>query len=272
MNLKQVFDIFWHKDMKKKFNHIIKSASAKKLLLAILILLLLFFVCNNILLPWYVNKGGVVTIPKLVGLQNEEAIKLLDSLGLEPRDGGSRSDVRYPIGVVVFQNPAENGIVKKGRRVYLTLSGGEQEVVVPNLKGKSLRDAKFTLDRSGLKLAETEYLPSDEFPENTVVDQSIQMGATVKKNSFVSIIVSQGKIIDKVEVPNLVGKSYNEAEKILGEFGLKLGQIEYQPSSNLLPNTIIEQYPRPGELVSWGEMINLFVTKTGSKKIERFEY
>lgn len=258
--------------MEKKLNNIIKSKSTKKLLLVLVTFLLLFFVCNNVFLPWYVNKGGVVTIPKLVGLQQEEAIKLLDSLGLEPRDGGSRTDYRYPVGVVVFQNPAENVIVKKGRRVYLTLSGGEPEVVVPNLKGKSLRDAKFTLDRSGLKLGETEYLPSDEFPENTVVDQSIQMGSKVKKNSFVSIIVSQGKIIDRVEVPNLVGKSYNEAEKVLGEFGLKIGQIEYQPSTNLLPNTIIEQYPRPGELVAWGDKINLFVTKIGSKKFEKFEY
>ncbi len=258
--------------MKKKLKNIFKSPTAKKSLLALMITMLLFFVCNNILLPWYVNKGGVVKIPNLIGLQNEEAIKLLDSLGLEPREGGTRPDVRYPIGVVVFQNPAENAIVKKGRRVYLTLSGGEQEVVVPNLKGKSLRDAKFTLDRSGLKLGETEYSPSDEFPENTIIDQSFPVGSKVKKNTYISIIISQGKIVDTVEVPNLVGKSYNEAEKILGEYGLKLGRIEYQPSFDLLPNTIIEQYPRPGELVSWGEKINLYVTKTGSKKIERFEY
>jgi len=251
---------------------ILKKKSTKKVIFGFLLLLGLFVVCNSVLMPWYVNRGGMLNVPNVVGLKFEEATRLIDSLGLEPRNGGTKLDNQYPAGNVVIQNPAYGSVVKKGRRVYLTISGGEQKVFVPNLRGKSVRDAKFSLERNGLKLGDIENTPSDEFPENTIIGQSIASGTEVKKNSSISITVSQGKMTDKITVPNVVGKSFTEAEKTLGEAGLKIGQVTYQSSSILLPNTVVDQYPRNGEIVGYGEKVNLFVIKGGEKRKELIEY
>jgi serine/threonine-protein kinase len=258
--------------MSNKIISILKSNTAKKAYLIIALIFVLFFVCNNMLMPWFVNKSGVVKVPSLVGLTLDQAIRMLDSLNLESRDGGTRIDTKYPAGTVVIQNPIEGAIVKPGRRIYLTVSSGEQQVVVPNLKGRSERDAKFAIERTGLVLASVEYAPSDELPENTIMDQSLPAGMQVKKNSKITVVVSQGKIDDKVAVPDVTGKPFLEAEKILALNGLKVGQIIYQSSQSLLPNTILDQFPRSGELISYGDGINLFIVKGGEQKNEPREY
>jgi eukaryotic-like serine/threonine-protein kinase len=250
----------------------LKKRSTKKVILVALLFLGLFVICNNVLMPWYVNRGGTLNVPNVIGLKFEDASRLVDSLGLEPRSGGTKLDNQYPAGCVVIQNPIPGSVVKKGRRVYLTISGGEQKVFVPILRGKSVRDAKFSLERNGLKLGNIDNTPSDEFPENTIIDQSIPSGTEVKKNSSISVTVSQGKMTDKITVPNVVGKSFTEAEKFLGEAGLKIGQVTYQSSSILLPNTVVDQFPRSGEIVGYGEKINLFVIKGGEKRKELIEY
>jgi len=63
-------------------------------------------------------------------------------------------------------------MVKHGRRVYLTLSGGEVMAIVPQLRGRSMRDAKFALERYGLQLGSISFEPSTLYPENTIVAQS----------------------------------------------------------------------------------------------------
>lgn len=243
-----------------------------RFLVIILILGLSIFICNDFLLPWYVNKDGVVEVPNLIGKDTSITVKILDSLKLKLVYSATKTDDRYPAGTVINQNPVAGKIVKPGRRIYLVVSGGEQLVVVPDLLGKSVRDVKFLLERNNLILDEIVYEPAEDYPPNTVIKQGIDPGSKVKKNTLIKLTVSRGKVADSVEVPNLVGKSLKEAEKLLGEAGLKLGQIEFHASTNLLPNTIIDQYPRPGDYISWGEPVNLFVTKTGTKKIEKFEY
>lgn len=258
--------------MKQKFKNILNNRIFKKTFLAIFLASLFIYVCNDFLLPWYVNKDGVVTVPDVIGKDTTTAKIILDSLKFEIIYSDTKPDDRYPAGSVINQNPAPGKIVKPGRRIYLILSGGEQQIVVPELRGKSFRDVKFILERHNLILDEVVYIPTEDYPQNTVVEQTLEPGAKVKKNTLISLTISRGKIADSVEVPNLIGKSLKEAEKIIGEVGLKIGQIEFQASITIMPNTVIDQFPRPGEFVSWGEPVNLFITKTGTKKIEKFEY
>lgn len=248
--------------------NILRSNRAKKIYIAFALFILLFFVCNDLLMPWYVNQRGEVTVVSVVGLPYEEAVKVLDSLGLQSRQGDIRNDRTHKPGTVINQNPPAGKKVNKGRRIYLTISGGEQLVEVPNLKGRTIRDARFQLERQGLKLGEIEYQPSDEFPENTIIEQRVSAGAKIKRDNFVGVTVSQGKLTDKVEVPNVIHKSLTQAEQLLTNQGLKVGNITYQPIAELLPNSIIDQFPRPGELVMKGQAIDLFVVQGAEKKKE----
>lgn len=217
-------------------------------------------------MPWYVGHGSQIEVPSVIGLPIEHATRLLDSLGFQPREGETRASQEYPPGTVIIQNPLPGALVKEGRRVYLSISGGEQLVTVPPLRGKTVRDARFALERNGLRFGETVFSPSAELPANTIIDQSIPPGKKVRKGLLVSIVVSQGAATDEVEVPDLIGKPLTEAGKILADRGLKVGQISYQVASGLLPNTVVDQYPRGRAMVGFGESVDLFVVEAGGKK------
>ena len=235
------------------------------------ILAALFFVCNDVLLPWYVNTGEPIEVPSVIGMKFEEAEKLINSLGLEARKGDVRMDKEHPAGSVVIQNPSEGSKVKRGRRVYLTVSGGELLVLVPNIKGRTLRDAKFALEREGLNLGAIEYQSSDQYPLNTIIEQHVTPGTKVKRNVFISVVASQGLVSEKVTVPDLNGKTFVDAQKLLINSGLKLGNITYVPSPDLLPNTVVQQFPIAGELVMNGQAVDIFVVQATDKKDGLFE-
>jgi beta-lactam-binding protein with PASTA domain len=257
--------------MKLNFLKIFVSRKAKTIYLAVGLLLVLFIACNDFLMPWYVNMRGQVEVPSVVGKRLEVARAILDSLGLAPKDGDVRTDREYPIGTVINQNPAAGKKVNRGRRIYLTISGGEKLVLVPSLKGRTLRDAKFQIEREGLKLGAVELQPSEQFPENTIIEQNPQPGTKVREDIYVSLVVSQGTMSGKVTVPNVYGKSLTEVKKVLEGQGLLLGNITYQNLANLLPNTVVDQFPRAGDLVLRGQKVDLFIAQGGEKQKEVLE-
>jgi eukaryotic-like serine/threonine-protein kinase len=254
-------------DYKKR----LASSTAKKIYILLALFLVLFIALNDFILPWYVDGGGTLSVPGVVGIKFEDAMKKLDSLGFEPRKGDVRLDREHPAGVVIIQNPITGAVVKKGRRVYLTVSGGEVLITVPDLKGRTLRDARFMLERDGLKLGAIEYQSSDQFPENTVIEQKIGSGAKVKRDTYVSVTISQGTVGEKVAVPDVTGKTVSDAVRIFSSSSLKLGKVTYVPASDLLPNTVVDQSPRVGEMVPKGQEIDLFVVQGSEKKNGVFE-
>lgn len=223
----------------------------------------LFLLLNYIVLPAYVNHGSRLSVPSVIGKPVAEARATIESARLRVVEADTRSDARYPPGTVIQQNPAAGAIVKENRHIYLTLSGGEVQVVIPLLRGRSLRDARFSLDRFGLRLGAVVYDTSDTYPENTIIEQRPASDSRVTKGSAVDMVVSRGHIPNAAQAPLVIGKTVPEAEKILQNAGLKRGIITYQPSFDLVPNTVVDQYPRPGEPLEPGQVVDLFVIKDG---------
>ncbi len=219
----------------------------------------IFIALNNYIMPAYV-KSPEVKIPDLVGKQKEEAFNILKALNLQPVLQGVRYDENFPKDHVMFQNPPAGREVKIHRRVYLLISGGEPLIKMPNLTGKTLRDAKITLERLGLAVNRVFKIRS-EFPAGIVVDQQYPEGTNLTKGDSIDIKISLGPQVGMIRVPNLLGKTLNRARRILSRNSLKIGKVTYQKSPNLLPNTIIDQYPSENKLVSIGDSVDVIVTK-----------
>lgn len=249
--------------MARKYLHLFSFLKNKRLAIIAGSVIGLFLLLNYIVLPIYVNHGSTLYVPRVVGFRLEAAMATLDSAGLTGVEADTRADAVQPPGTVVNQNPLPQAIVKHGRRVYLTVSGGDVLVPVPMLRGRSNREAKFALERVGLKLGGTSYAVSDAYPENTIIDQSMNPDTKVPRGSAVDIVVSRGNVVEETVVPSLVGKTTTEAGKLLESAGLKIGNITYQPSFDLLPNTIVDQYPRSGEPAKRGQTVDLFVVQVG---------
>jgi serine/threonine-protein kinase len=217
-------------------------------------------------MPSYVQRGKTTTVPDVIGLPIGEAKKKLLAIGLEPKEAEYKTDKRYKIGTVILQNPNAESEVKYGRGVYLTISGGEAHVDVPNLRGKSIREAAFNLERCGLKLGSISYEPSEDIFPNTIIRQEIQPNTEVTSGSNINVIVSQGRSTNMRIVPNVLSKTLTETEKVLTDTGFRTGKITYQINLDLLPNTILDQYPHAGELMQMGAAIDLIVAQKTEMK------
>ncbi len=252
--------------MKNFIYKILKSTPAKILYWSIGIFILSVFLLDDVIMPWYVNSVPTLSVPNLVGMKKEDAQKLLDSLKFETKEVDTQFSQNYPAGYILVQNPLPNQIVKQGRRMYLTISGGEQTVAVPQLRGQSVREVKFTLERFGLKSGITTYAISSEFPEETIISQNIAAGTQVKRGTFIGYTISVGGSLDSIVVPNLIGKTFNEAKKLLTDKRLSLGKVTYQINQDLLPNTVVDQFPREGEIATIQKSVDVFVVQAPIKK------
>jgi beta-lactam-binding protein with PASTA domain len=232
------------------------------ILLIIMIALMLLF--NNILMPWYVKHSNLVKVPNVTGLNFLDAKKVLEQSGLDVKQGDVRYDESKPIGFVMDQAPAVDEMVKNGRRVYLTVCGGEQLMEVPRLIGKSERDAKFTLVQRNLQVGEIVRKFTTEQPEDVVVSQVIQPGSKVKKGTKVDLIISNGALLGNIIIPDVVGKTLAVAKKLLEEKKLKVGKITYQ-SSDMPVGSVIDQYPKKDKSAKDNTPVDLFIAK---KKID----
>lgn len=228
-------------------------------------LVALFYLFNNIIMPRYVQQEKTTTVPGVVGRPLDEAIQLLTQAGLTGKKADTRTDKQYPEGTVVVQNPPAGTEVKFGRGIYLTVSGGEPMVNVPSLRGRSLRDAMFALERFGLVLGNTRYEVSEEYPQGTIIDQDTPENTVVSAGRVINVVVSQGRSADQVPVPDVLKKPFSEAERIIIQAGLRIGNITYQINTELLPNTVIDQFPKSGELVPSSRAIDLVVAQKGER-------
>ena len=232
----------------------------KNILIFIGILFFVFILFNYVAMPFYVKHSGMVTVPNVSGKSFDEAKKVLENAGLEVKQGEIRYDENKAIGLVLDQNPPADQVVKSNRRIYLTVNGGEQLVEVPRLSGRSMRDAKFTLEQRNLQIGEVVKKFSNQYPEDVVISQVTQPGSKVKRASKVDVIISNGPQIGNLMIPDLYGKKLEEVKKILAEKKLKLGKITYQPSDDA-PGVIVDQYPKKDKSANEGTEVQIFVTK-----------
>lgn len=244
--------------------NLLEKSFVKKSLITIGAIIVFLLIFDNIIMPWYVSSSEEV-VPKVVGLSDSEAIEKLKDAGFGPIVADTSYGTNQPAGKIFLQKPEAGKIVKKGRTIYLFVSGGEQLATVPQLKGKNIVDAKLALERVGLKLGQVELVASN-YPKDMIFDQQYVEGTKLKKGETIKIFVSSGQTEGTIEVPDLIGKSLSEAQKILTDNSLTVGKITYQISNTLLPNTVLDQYPVPGNKLNPGEKVDLFITKQGTIK------
>lgn len=217
------------------------------------------FILDVLIMPAYVDSEEK-TVPNVVGIEKSKAEKILNDSTLQVVIEATRYDEKIPKDHVIYQKPEAGNIVKENRRIHLFISAGNPLTQMPNLFNKTVRDAEISLSRLGYKISNIEKLTSDE-PINTILEQSPDAGSKLEKNSKISVKVSTGPSLAKVRVPDLYGLSLREATIILESNSLVVGNIKYESSGDLLPNTVITQLPSKNNLVSVGESVDLFVTK-----------
>ena len=135
-----------------------------------------------------------------------------------------------------------------------------EDIVVPDVTGKQVEIAKATLENKKLDVSIKE-IESSEVPIGEVISQTPSGGAVAKAHRTIHLTVSKGDSGSEVLMPNLTGLSLDDAEKILKEIGLTVGNITYAESDTYDNGKVIDQSPKSPDKVAKGTKVNLTVCK-----------
>lgn len=134
-----------------------------------------------------------------------------------------------------------------------------QQLIVPDIIGKSFIDAKKMLEKEGFEVVIQDSVFNETEMPLVVLKQFPDPEATVKVNRTVYLTINSG-IAPLIDMPNLVGMSYRTAELEIRAKGLKLGAITYVPdlAKNAVKTQLFNSAPiRAGSKIALGSRIDL---------------
>ena len=213
---------------------------------------------NFIIMPEYTNYNEGVTVPDVTKISLDDAQALLTDYGLRYEVLDRRANAAYPANYIIDQSPQPLQLVKPNRKVYLTVNTEVRpKAVVPNVVDLSFRNARIQLENYGFTLGTTSY-ESSRF-RNTVLRQSLAPGDTVDRGAAVNLVISDGLGDRVVNVPDITGQRLSQAQQLVRQAGLRVGEIRYQPSREEA-NTVLSFSPN-AETLTEGTELTLIVAE-----------
>jgi len=167
--------------------------------------------------------GDTVTMPSIIGKTQEEAEKLVKEARLT-FTVADRQKSDKPEGTVLECNYRDGEKVEAKSEVRVTISSGQDVLTVGNYKDMPIEQAKEYIKNAGLQLGEIKEEFSDIVVKGNVISQTPDADSPIKKDIKVVLTVSKGPKEVKVSVPDLTGKTIKEAQTLLTNNKLKLGQ------------------------------------------------
>ena len=156
-------------------------------------------------------------------------------------------------------------VISLGGTIAYSKITNPKEVLLPNLVGMSEEAAKEIVDELGLELKIESEEYNSEYAEGCIISQDplYSDNYNVKMGSIIKVILSKG--IEEATVPNTVGKSKEDAIKLLETAKLKYEIIE-EESKKIEAGYVVSQETEPDTTVFAGDTIVIHVS-TGTKKI-----
>lgn len=134
-------------------------------------------------------------------------------------------------------------------------------VVVPNLKGKSIETAKIQLNDNDLAMKiqdSANYNPN--YPKYSVIEQSPAAGDKVKENRKIYLILNPSGY-RKVEVPNILKRTFRQAKPQLEALEFQIGKITYKDAigEGVMSMSYKGKSLKPGTLLPLTSKIDLVI-------------
>jgi serine/threonine-protein kinase len=216
-----------------------------------------FVLLNFVVLPLFVKSEDTTKVPDLVGLEYEQARLLCEERELVLEKRGERYEEDIAPGFVLSQDPLPELLIKKGRRIDVVVSMGQELTSIPDITGLEADRARSILETSGLRVIGERSESSENMAEGRVLAVEPSPGSRVKGGTEVTLIVSTGPL--SFVMPLLEERTLEEAKRIVGDMGLVVGRVEYV-RTDLPIGTVIGQEPPAGSQVVNGQHVELVIS------------
>ena len=213
--------------------------------------------------------GRQTTVPKVVGLSVSQAERLLGDHGLVLDQGDRYFSSEVPLGRVMSQVPGPGAQVRRGWHVRVAQSMGPQRVVIPDLIGNSERAAEINIRRRGLESGSLANAVIPNAPADQIIAQSPPPNAVNVSEPKISLLIAAVPDRPSFIMPDLVGRSEDDAVSAIVNAGLRVPDIHTQSSAQangappVTPGTrmVVKTTPAAGQRIFDGQGIALEVTQ-----------
>jgi len=202
----------------------------------------------------YTQVSQSALAPDVIGLTVEDAQALAQRQGLLWQQTDIYHDT-LPAGTVISQIPEEDTPMKKGDSLLATVSLGQANSAMPDVRGLGYEDAANRLTERGfgrvvaMKVVSTSAV-------GTVLEQIPQAGSPYTPGQAVELTISGGSTM----VPELTGRSREDAIDLLLESGLsEASAIFVETSDPAQIGMVLAQNPTVGSMAAMGTPVTLTI-------------
>ncbi|MBV9484898.1 MAG: Stk1 family PASTA domain-containing Ser/Thr kinase [Frankiaceae bacterium] len=206
-------------------------------------------------LGWWLAAGRYTNAPKVLGFTKAQAIAKLHGDGYHVRFGAPVYSTAYKTGLVAAESGASH--VKHGATITLQLSQGGRPHQLSDYQGYSVDDVTADLAALNIDVGKVKNVYSD-VKKGLVVATVPGAGQTVREGSKVTLEVSRGQ--QHVRVPDVTGKTQDEATQILSDKGFTVTPVQHY-SSSVDSGNVIRTRPGAGHKPVKGTTITLIVSQ-----------
>ena len=214
-----------------------------------------------------VGRGeNTVFVPDLEGKYVDQTSGMTTGLVIEI-DKYVNSD-EYEKGKIIEHTPEYGAQVLQGTVVKVTVSlGPEPEAkTMSYMVGYQEADARAVLTGMGMVPVAMEEF-NEYVEKGKVARTDPEVGEVLTEGQTVYIYISKGPLIEKAEMPKLIGLDYATAKKTLVELGFDSANISYErKESTADKDEVIGQPFQQGEMVDITTNVVLVISKGGSKE------
>ena len=212
------------------------------------------------MLGWF-GGSDEISVPSFVGKTLEQAQTEAEELGLVIQEGDLVYSPDQEEGLIASQNPVEGAKVTEGKVITVNISKGKKDGVVPKIEGMDYEEAKAYLESFGFKMGPGVTIES-HLPKGIIVSQSIPYGTSAKSGTEINVEISDGKGKEMVKVPNLIGRTPDEANSLLSAAGLSTnGSVVYEEVADMAQNLVFWQSVAADTEVEKGSIVDYKVSK-----------
>ena len=258
------------KDSKQKIEAkakgILGNWIVRNLLLATLLIVGLLLLAQ-VGLGLVTRHNRTVTVPDFTNMTVAEAHEVARAGHVGVKVTDSVFVRRLGAGVVYRQQPKAGATVKKGRSIFLTINSiVPRKVVMPNLIGYSLNEARAELNNRGLslgKLSYTQDIATNNVLRQTVRGRNVRAGDLVVSGSDVDLTLGLSSDERPTVVPRVIGQKYISAVDALHDRYLNVGRVRFDSGIRTYAdsvNAVVYQQDGLGQTRTYGSSINLYLT------------
>lgn len=236
---------------------------------SIVIVILVF-----IILKHYGRVGQEYETPYVVGLYVDELTD--EGLGLHYVIVDSVYQSNQRGGYILRQDPDSGSLIKKGRKIYLTVTSFNPESTnVPDLHSLSVRNAISQLENAGLHGGKLRFVDD---PHHVVLEQkykgrTVAAGRQMEKGAQIDLVVGRGTGRGTTIVPYLVGMSPTKARRNILSASLNIGAEHYDGIKDMSRVIVFKQSPdyTGRSTLEYGQQVELWYCDKSVVAMEELE-